>query len=76
MKTLTITATTGSNAPKIAVGVDPIYFMAYTKHRLEMTVVRKAKTIKFKNIDTEGMAKDSPSAEAFIIKNAEVKSIE
>jgi hypothetical protein len=34
--------------PKIATGVEPIFLIAYTRHRLEITVVRKAKIRKFK----------------------------
>jgi hypothetical protein len=48
INTLTITATTGSRAPKIATGVEPILLIAYTRHKLEITVVRKAKMRKLK----------------------------
>lgn len=76
INTLTITATTGSKAPSIAVGVDPIYLMAYTRHKLDITVVRKAKMRKLKNRDREGIVKDCPSRPVFVIKNRDVKSME
>lgn len=37
------TAVTGSNAPKIAVGVDPMYWMALVVQRNEMAVGKSAK---------------------------------
>lgn len=57
-KTLINTATTGSNAPKIAAGVEPIYLMVNTKHTLEITVVKNAKIVKLKKVLTSGIIKD------------------
>lgn len=48
--TLMVTATIGSKAPKIDVGVDPIYFIAKTKAKLDITVVTKANKAKLKPI--------------------------
>jgi hypothetical protein len=59
ISTLISTATTGSRAPKIDTGVDPIYLIAYTRQRLEITVVRNAKIRKLKKISAEGIANDS-----------------
>ena len=40
--TPTITAVTGSKAPKIAVGVEPIYWTALVVHKKEMAVGKRA----------------------------------
>lgn len=38
-----ITAVTGSNAPRIAVGVEPIYWMAFVVDTKDMAVGKRAK---------------------------------
>ena len=76
IKTLTATATTGSNAPRIAVGVEPIYFMANTSAKLEIKVVTKAKTTKLINILTLGKSKESPKNLAFTKKYRDVNKNE
>ena len=50
-KTLTATAITGSKAPMIAVGVDPIFLMAKTKATLDIKVVTNAKVTKLKKME-------------------------
>ena len=76
ISTLTNTATTGSSAPKIAAGVEPILLMAKTRHNVETTVVKNAKTTKLKNKVIDGIANDSFPSRALIIKKPEVKSME
>lgn len=41
------TAVKGSRAPRMAVGVEPIYWMAWVVHRKEMAVGKTAKAIRF-----------------------------
>ena len=45
-----ITAVTGSNAPRIAVGVDPIYCMALVVQRNDIAVGKMARAMRFPHI--------------------------
>ena len=56
-KTLTATAITGSKAPIIAVGVEPISCIANTKATLDTKVVTKAKITKLKKMEELGISK-------------------
>ena len=57
--TLTATATTGSNAPKIEVAVEPISLIAKTKAKLETTVVINANVKKLNAKSMDGKTKES-----------------
>ena len=57
--TLTPTATTGSEAPKIDVAVEPISLMAQINAMLEITVVTNANVKKLYAKSIEGRVNDS-----------------
>ena len=63
--TLIPTATTGSRAPIMDADVDPIFFIAKTSDKIEITEVIKANRVMLSSIFDDGSTNDCFNASAF-----------